>query len=46
MSFLLTWMGWRAPPPQEAARVIRTFVTTLDRLDAAATGRVPPEDTQ
>jgi hypothetical protein len=43
MTFLLKLIGL-APPPHDADAVIQGFVSTLDRLDAAATGRAPAED--
>jgi hypothetical protein len=46
MTFLLKLIGLAPPPHADAAAVIRGFVSTLDRLDAAATGRAPPEDIQ
>jgi hypothetical protein len=45
MTFLLHLIGVTRPPPHhEAVAVIRGFVSTLHRLDAAATGRAPPAD--
>jgi hypothetical protein len=49
MTFLLHLIGLKPPPPHhEAVAVIRGFVSTLHRLDAAAAGRTPdvPDDVQ
>jgi hypothetical protein len=43
MTFLLQLIGLAPPPHDDAAAVIRGFLTTLDRLDAAAAGRMSHE---